>query len=476
MMTEAEAAQRLEKLIERYRGPGGCWLFVKECIRPAIISRDQEAVLRAIEPNSRLSIVSGTTVGKTALISWVIIWFVCCHAMGKCIVTSTEYDQVLKTIWPEVRLWTANLPDAWKTLFTITSERIFLGPRLKDLCFASPETAAKENVAAYQGKHGKNFIMLFDEAAGIANEIFDAARGSFSTPGAIWICTGNGNYASGDFYETHHKNAAYWKTFSFSSLDSPFVSQNYCKEMAEEFGVDSNMYRIRVLGLFPKHDPDTLIPFDWVQQAKERDIKPAETLPRIAGLDPNGGGNDRVGFCVRQGTVARDFMFWQYADTMQTVGRVMELYKARLFDKLAIDVIGVGTGVADRLVELGVPVIPVNAGSRMTMNPTKFKMLRDEMWWEARKWFESAIVRVEAGKHGDEKALLRFMHEVSTPKWKGESTGHTVIESKDSLRKADRLGHSPDIADAFCLTFAQGIPTKTARQFSKTIEQPGYVW
>ena len=198
-------------------------------------------------------------------------------------------------------------------------------------------------------------VFLFDEAAGIAHEIWEAARGSFSTPGCIWICTGNGNYAHGDFYDTHHKNAEFWQRFSFSSLNSPFVSTTYCNEMAREFGEESNMYRIRVLGKFPRHDADTLIPFDWVEEAKDRDVLVDDKLERIAGLDPSGGGNDPVGFCIRQGPLAYGFQEWPALEAMPTVGRVFKMYKEGLFSKVVVDAIGVGSGVVSRLEKWACP-------------------------------------------------------------------------------------------------------------------------
>lgn len=472
-MTPQEAAEKFQKKVAEYRAAGGCLKFVEEVLRPATISADQRKALACVGPDCRISIVSGTTVGKTALVSWVIIWFICCHAVGKCVVTSAKFDQVLKTIWPEVRKWSDLLPPAWGEHFTITSERIFLSPALKDRCFASPETAAKENVAAYAGKHDKNIIFLFDEAAGIAHEIWEAARGSFSTPGAMWIVTGNGVYSSGDFYETHHKNAAYWRTFSFSSLDSPFVSPDYCQEMAQEFGKDSNMYRVRVLGKFPSSDPDTLVRFDLVEESLDRDVKPSPTIERIAGLDPSGGGADPVGFCIRQGARSYAFEEWNASEPMPTVGRVMQMWKDHKFDKIVVDAIGVGAGVVSRLEELGVPVVPVNVGMPPIMKPDCLR-LRDELWWQAREWFESRIVKIE----GDEKPLRKFIHEVSTPKYALHSTGKIRVEPKDSLKKAGRLGYSPGLADAFCLTFAQGIPTRNAqpRYDDTEMEAPAYVW
>ncbi|MBP7431840.1 MAG: hypothetical protein KBC05_20585 [Candidatus Hydrogenedentes bacterium] len=475
-MTDAE---KLAERIAAYRAKGGCLKFVEEVIRPEIISADQRKVLAEVGPDCRISVVSGTTVGKTALVAWVLIWFICCHAEGKCVVTSTKYDQCIKIVWPEVKKWSERLPAVIRATFTITSERIFLVPSLKDKCFASPETAAKENVAAYQGRHGTSFLILFDEAAGIAHEIWEAARGCFSTPGAMWICTGNGNYASGDFYETHHKNREFWTPFSFSSEDSPFVSKSYCAEMEKEFGKDSNMYRIRVLGKFPKSDPDTLIPFDWVEEAKDREVKPDAMVERIAGLDPSGGGADPVGFCIRQGTLAYCFQEWNAIEAMPTVGRVLKMWERKMFDKIAVDAIGVGSGVVSRLEELGVPVIPVNVGMPPILRPSCFR-LRDDLWWAAREWFESRIVRVEAGEGGSEKAVDKFIHEVTAPKSVPHSTGKDKVEGKDSLRKAGRLGYSPGLADAFCLTFARGIPVRTSSRRAladlPAQDGSGYVW
>ncbi len=464
--------------VAAYRKKGGCLLFVEEVLQPEIISADQRKALAEVGPDCRISIVSGTTVGKTALVAWVLIWFICCHADGKCVVTSTKYDQCIKVVWPEVRKWAERLPRVLAKDFTITSERIFLVPALKDKCFASPETAAKENVAAYQGRHGTNFLILFDEAAGIAHEIWEAARGCFSTPGAMWICTGNGNYASGDFYDSHNKNREFWTPFSFSSLDSPFVSKTYCDDMEKEFGKDSNMYRIRVLGKFPKSDPDTLIRFELAEEAMERELKVDPKLDRIAGLDPSGGGEDSVGFCIRRGPLLNSFMEWKATDTMAAVGRVVKLYEEKKFDRVVVDAIGVGSGVASRLIEMKVPTVAVNVGIQPIMKPDANR-LRDELWWAMREWFESRIVRIEAGE-SDRKTLDRFIHEATSPKYSILSTGKIQVESKDAMRRADRIGRSPNLADAACLTFARGIPVRGETQ-SRASDVPGqdperYVW
>ena len=73
--------------------------------------------------------------------------------------------------------------------------------------------------------------------------------------------------------------------------------------------------------------------------------------------------------------------------------------------------------------------------------------------------------------------LDRFIHEISTPKYGEHSTGKIKVEDKNSLRKAGRLGRSPNLADAFCLTFAKGIPTRNKQSLVPAeMPAPAYVW
>ena len=447
----------LRWLIDQFRyNPKG---FVRHVIRPKVISKDQDRFLDAIQPEgARVSVASGTTTAKTTDLSWAVLWFLSTRAEARVPCTATKYDQVVKTLWPEIAKWRALMIPEFAEMIRFQQEKIYLLGH-ENSCFAWPMAAAKDRTEGFQGVHAKNVMFIFDEAAGIPQEIFDAAAGSVSTPGARWIIAGNPNRASGPFFNSHHKNAALWNGLTFSSLDSPFCHPDYPKRIAREYGVESNMYRIRVLGKFPKNDPDTLIPFDWVEEAKDREIVPDKSQPRIAGLDPSGGGADSVGFSIRQGTLAYAFDEWPAIEAMPTVGRVKKMWDDHLFDRIVVDALGVGNGVASRLEELGVPVIPVNVSTKPFLKANCYQ-LRDELWWLARDWFESRIVRIEAGQNRPDDMLNKFAHEVSSPKFYGHSTGKDKVEDKDSLRLSNRLGYSPNIADSFCLTFVQGIPIR----------------
>jgi len=70
---------------------------------------------------------------------------------------------------------------------------------------------------------------------------------------------------SGFFYDTQNRLANDWVTMKVSCVDSPRVSEAYVEEMKARYGEESNAYRIRVLGEFPRSDDDTIIPMELLE-------------------------------------------------------------------------------------------------------------------------------------------------------------------------------------------------------------------
>ena len=91
------------------------------------------------------------------------------------------------------------------------------------------------------------------------------------------------------------------------------------------------------------------------------------------------------------------------------------------------------------------------------MNSDKFMRLRDELWWRAREWLESKEVRIP-----NQNELIG---DLTTPTYEMMSTGKIKVEGKADIKK--RLPRSPDMADAFCLTFAV-----SDRKFKNTFKYP----
>lgn len=75
----------------------------------------------------------------------------------------------------------------------------------------------------------------------------------------------------------------------------------------------------------------------------------------------------------------------------------------------------------------------------------RFVRLRDELWWSAREWLEQRDCTLP-----DDDNLIT---ELCLPRFTYTSAGKIKIESKDDSKKRFG-GKSPDLADAFVLTFA----------------------
>jgi hypothetical protein len=134
---------------------------------------------------------------------------------------------------------------------------------------------------------------------------------------------------------------------------------------------------------------------------------------------------------------------------MQTCGIVANKYKkteTQLNERpreILIDSIGLGAGVVDRLMEMGLPARGVNVAERPAVEQL-YNRLRDELWFNARDWFDTMSVSIPRDEDLiDELANVKFAY---------TSLGKLQAESKEDMKK--RGLKSPDLADAFCLTFA----------------------
>jgi len=145
---------------------------------------------------------------------------------------------------------------------------------------------------------------------------------------------------------------------------------------------------------------------------------------------------------------------------MQLTGLIVEEWRlTHEHDRpseILVDVIGLGAGVVDRLSELGLPVRGVNVGETAAISD-RFMRLRDELWFRARDWLAEG-----SAKLADDDALIA---ELTAPKYKIESSGKVKVEAKDEMKK--RGLRSPDLADAFCLTFAGGLDRKPDEQIDR---------
>ena len=424
--------------------------FIREVLEVKFIEDWQLDVIRALDAGeTKISVRSGHGVGKTCLCSWLPLHFVLFRSDVKVIVTSPSFKQLTDGLMPEVNKWISRLPVWLSRQVDVTSDRIVRKPNTKNN-FISFRTARKENPEALAGVHAEHVMIIVDEASGVDEVIYETGQGALSTKGAIALLIGNPTKPYGFFFKTQTALRDLWWCKAVSCMDSTRVDQQYIDSQGRTYGLDSREYKVRVLGEFPDSGADAVIPREFVESACDRDIDGIDGGV-IWGLDPGRGG-DPTGFVERTANVLTDALELRYDDLMRVVGYVKKRWDdttPRLRPQsIFIDSIGLGAGVADRLLELDLPVVHVNVSEVSSMSE-RYMRLRPEIWYSTRAWFEKKDVKIE---QFDKRQQL--IEELVSVEQVIMSNGKIDIEKKDDMKR--RGVASPNMADALALTFAMG--------------------
>lgn len=407
---------------------------------------------------TRISIRSGHGIGKTASSAINALHFLLTRpGSTKIIVTSPSSAQLFDGLWAELLLWIDKLPAYFREQLDIKTRRIVRLDNPEN-AFISLRTARIESPEALAGIHADNVLVLVDEASGVPEPVYEAAAGTLSTVGSIAVLIGNPTRTSGYFHRTHTLLSDHWATYQVSCLESPRVSEAFVEDIRRTYGEDSAQWKIRILGEFADMDQDVIIPRELVESALGRDIHVPDDEDVFWGIDPGRGG-DATGFVCRKGGVITHIAQYHLTDLMAVVGRVFEHWEQTSErdkpESVFVDVIGLGAGVADRLRELGLPVVDVNVAEAPALRE-RFPRLRDEIWYASRDFFESRRVSIPDTDYGRE-----LVEELCAPLVTIASNGKSGAESKLDMKR--RGVPSPNLADGLNLTFAFGGAIQAGR-------------
>ena len=431
-------------------------LFVEEMLGAQPFDYQAE-FLRALLDERKMSVKSGHGTGKSTTASWAMLWFMLLRYPCKVVVTAPTSSQLFDAMFAELKRWINELPKELQQLLNVKSDRVELVSAPAE-AFISCRTARAETPEALAGVHSDHVLLIIDEASGVPEQVYEAAAGSMSGHNATTLMLSNPTRSSGTFFESHNRMANSWWTRTWSCKDSPLVSHEFVDEMELRYGPESNAYRVRVLGEFPLSDDNTIIPYHLVEAAQNRDVVVSEDAMVVWGLDVARFGSDATALCKRQGPIVTELRSWRGLDLMQTTGRIVAEYEALAPSKrpaeILVDSIGVGSGVVDRLQELGLPVRGVNVAESPSMGDT-YMNLRSELWFKCKAWLEDRSCKLPK----DDQLIA----ELTAIRYSFTSSGKMKAESKDEMRKRG-LG-SPDLADALCLTMASDAATALSGAF-----------
>ncbi len=393
------------------------------------------------------AVASGHGIGKTALISWIILWFIATRQHPQIIVTAGKKDQLTGKTWRELaKWWKMCLCGHW-FFWTATKLEHVLFP---ETWFAHAIPWSKSAPENFAGAHEEHVLVIYDEASSIDDVIWEVTDGAMTTPGAMWIAFGNPTRTTGRFAQCFGKFKHMWKTRHIDSRTAKMANRKLLDQWVEAWGEDSDFVRVRVRGLFPRAGNLQFIDLETVARAMRREPKGYEHAGKVMGVDVARHGSDQSTIVKRQGSWTAPIKRMRIPDTMQLASHVAEEIDDWNPDIVFVDATGIGWGVVDRLHQLGYHmVVGVQVGESPDQ-PERFRNRRSEIWFRMREWIKDGGCLV---------ADSELETELTEPEYGFDDKQRYVLESKDDMKKRDLA--SPDGADGLALTFTSPVaPTR----------------
>ena len=291
-------------------------------------------------------------------------------------------------------------------------------------------------------------FVVIDEVAQIKPEVWnDICQPALSDRkgGALFIGTPQGvNLFSELYYKA--QSLPDWHAALYTVHDTQAIELDEVERLQRDMAETS--FAREYLCDFSASGDDQLISLSDAETSARRVFRPHEMdhAPKVLGVDPARFGDDRSVIFMRQGLVALKPDVYRGIDNMDLASRVAAKITEENPDAVFIDA-GAGSGVIDRLRQLGHDVIEIPFGGKAT-RPDLYINRRTEMWFEMRNWI------LQGGGIPNDSGLKQ---ELATPSFKYDNQGRRMLESKDEIKKRLQGGASPDMADALCLTFASPV-------------------
>ncbi len=289
--------------------------------------------------------------------------------------------------------------------------------------------------------------VVIDEYAQIRKELWgEVIRPALSDRRgwAVFIGTPKGQNQFYDMYLQAQQNNE-WFSALYTVDDTDIISHDELESMKREMTKDEIMQELYCD--FNVNAYNHLISLGLINDAMSKDLQEEEykDMPRIMGVDVARFGDDRCVIFKRQGLMAFEPETHQDVDNMTFTGIV-----ARQIDEWGPDAVfidaGRGEGIIDRLRQLGYKnVVEVPFGGKAILD-TRYSNKRAEMWDGVRQWLEQG---------GSLPYNPDLRAELAMPEYSFDALNRVKLESKEKIK--EKMGNSPDMADALCLTFAYPV-------------------
>jgi len=434
--------------LEHFKGPELWQLRVLAHIR------DRLAAGASVNEAIQIACASGHGVGKSTLVSWIILWALATFEDTRGVVTANTETQLKTKTWAELGKWHRLFLGGY--LFKLTATAIFSVDSSRERTWRVDMVPWSErNTEAFAGLHnqGRRVLMVFDEASAIPDIIWETAEGALTDASTqvIWCVFGNPTRNSGRFRECWGRFADTWWREQVDSRSVSITNKAQFGKWIRDYGEDSDFVRIRIRGVFPRIGELEFISVEDVDAAMGRDPIGSITDPLALGVDVARYGSAESVIFIRKGRDAQSIplMAFRGLNTVQLAQKVLEAHERFHSDGIFIDGGGVGGGVVDNVRQLHLFCFDVQfggkddvGGSPHGIDGERYANKRAAMWGAMRAWIKGGALP------SDPELRAQLTGLTYTYNLRGE----IQLEKKEDMIK--RGLDSPDRADALALTFA----------------------
>ena len=401
----------------------------------------------------RIAVASGHGVGKTALVSWLVLWAISTCKDCRGILTASNEAQLATRNRAELRKWYRLFRG--HAFFELTATALISAdPRHEQTWRIDLLPWNEHRPESFAGLHnqGKRIIVIMDEASVIPPIIWATIAPIMTDVNTeiVWAVFGNPLHSVGPFRECFGKFAQRWLRWHIDARDVGISDKQQIKEWAEDHDLESYFFMTRVRGLFPTAGALQFIPTGLVEAAMVREVQPLPNDPLVLGVDVGRFGDDSSVIYPRRGMDARSILPIEVrgASTDRLEDLILQFCTQHRVDVIFIDGSGVGGGVVDHLGNrYNLPVEDIQFGSRAlnATNQIRYAQRRSEMWGNMRDGLKYLAI--------PNRPDLR--DQLISPKYDYNLRGELQLEKKSDMKKRGLV--SPDIADALALTFARPV-------------------
>lgn len=478
--------------------------FVREILGRNPWSKQAE-IINDVFKYPVVAVKSCNAAGKSDLASDVVLAFLTLKPNSIVITTAPTWRQVKDVIWRYVRSKYAKAP-----IKLSQKQCTQVGLDFSDDWFAVG--LSTNDAEKFFGYHADDILVIIDEASGVEEEIYVGVDAVTPNLNAHVLAIGNPTNPDGRFYRMFSDPLV--KKHSITVFDTPNFTVNNIKNLDDlillftppsgiepmdhlvevqkrlimpipalispatvyrrflQWGSEHPMWEALIMAEFPSQSSTSLIPLGlilksrdvWLQiNAAKKDksllSKPEwniDTEPHHEyGVDVARFGDDTTAIFPRLGGYVEPAIVWSKIDTSVTAKRILDAISLEdWLARIKVDDTGVGGGVTDRLREYKrdepekyrFEVIPVNFGGG-TRNPKKWFNMRAEMYDELAQLFKDHKIAIP-----DDDDLIAELAAIRI-QYVGHENNIIQVESKQKIK--ERLGRSPDKADALALAFSR---------------------